>query len=239
MQRSTGAKHRTGLLTVLAAAAILLAAEGCRPLAERSKVGFYLDAPALASGVRQAALVPLKNETNYLPLADTMTSALLEAVQARQLFHVEVVRVLDPATEGAVLDGRRELTLKELAHLRQTLRCDAVLLGTVNQFQPYPRMRIGLYLRLLDLRDSRVLWAVDHTWDATDQETQERIARYFYKERGGNYEPLGWQLATFSPAALAQFVAHEAAATLPPKTQPENLPAGRQGGGPGGGPGEL
>jgi hypothetical protein len=216
---------------IAAALALGMAAllPGCwKDKRHESPVGYYLDAPALLSSVRSAVFIPLKNETSYPPAADGMTAALVPAIQGKQLFHVEVLPVRDPATEGAVFDGRRPFTLKELAHLRQTLGCDAVLVGAVSQFQAYPRMRIALYLKLLDLRDSRVLWAVEHTWDATDQETQERLEHYFAKEKANEYEPVQWRLGLVSPAVFQQFVAQEAAETLPHRPSAAlNQPRGR------------
>jgi hypothetical protein len=146
-----------------------------------------------------------------------MTSALFQAVQARQLFHLQVLPPADPATGEPLLDGRRDFTLNDLSRLRQTLGCDAVLVGAASEFQQYPRMRIGLYLRLVDLRDSRVLWAVDHVWDTTDQATQKRIEHYFSQQKGQGFEPLEWRLTTISPGFFQQFVAFETAQTLPQK----------------------
>ena len=74
---------------------------------------------------------------------------------------------------------------------------------------------------MVDLRDSRVLWAVDHVWDATDQETQRRIAHYFTEHKGEGYDPLNWQLTTVSPAVFQQFIAFEVASTLPDRSRPK------------------
>ena len=59
----------------------------------------------------------------------------------------------DPLWKSMQLDLDSRYTLEEIINLRETLQCDAVLLGTITEFRPYPHMIIGLRLRLLDLRD--------------------------------------------------------------------------------------
>jgi hypothetical protein len=205
-----------------ALAAALVLAAGCGFNARKTSIGYFLDAQALAASVHSATLLPLKNETGYPSITDGMTGALFQAVQGRQMFHLVVAGDgggdRDPAP-GAT-DVRGDFALKELARMRQAFGTDAVLVGAINQFHPYPRMKIGLYLRLVDLRDSRVLWAVDHVWDATDQETQRRIAYYFAEHKGEGYDPLNWQLTTVSPAVFQQFIAFEVASTLPGRSRP-------------------
>lgn len=193
-----------------------LAAIGCfRSQVQRPAVAYYLDAQALPGRVHRAVLIPLGNETQYPTAEDGMTAALYQAIQGRRLFHVDVSATSDPTLEGVPMDGRRPFSLKELARLRQSLGCDAVLVGAMRQFRPHPHIQVGLYLRLLDLRDSRVIWAVDHVWDATDQATQKRVEAYFRTQKGSGYDPVQWELTMLSPAAFEEFVAYEVARTLP------------------------
>jgi hypothetical protein len=152
----------------------------------------------------------MTSDTAYPAVAEGMTTALFQALQAKQLFHV----TLASAPDAGSLDLQKPFSLKDLARLRQATGADAVLVGTVRSFDPYPRMHLGLYLRLLDLRDSRVIWAVDHLWDATDKATQKRMEKYFSEQSGDRWEPLQWRLATIGPAVMQQFAAYEAVATL-------------------------
>jgi hypothetical protein len=193
---------------------------GCLHKDAVSPVGHYLDAGALQGHVQRVALLPLAGETAYPAVAEGMTTALLQAIQARQLFHV----TLSPATESCQVDLQRPFSLKDLARLRQATGADAVIVGAVKSFDPYPRMHLGLNVRLLDLRDSRVIWAVDHLWDATDKATQKRMEEYFREQCGERWEPLQWRLATVGPAVMQQFVAYEAAGTL---SAPDSQATGR------------
>jgi len=214
--RGTTSHCRTTSIIALMLATLATLAAGCRtPEATRSPVAHYVDSTALQTGSRRVLFVPLANETSYPVASAGMTSALFESVQGRRLFQL-TSEVPSMGPDGNPFsDNSHMLSLKDLAQIRRQTNCDAVLLGAVTCFSPYPSLRIGLYLRLVGLRDSRVLWSVDQVWDSTDKATQKRIERYFHDERGDAYDPIQWHLATVSPAALQQFVAYEVAQTLP------------------------
>jgi len=179
------------------------------------KIASYLSSPAHLLKFRRVAFVQLRDEAAHPTIARDMTEALFRALQERRLFHVEVVRRTDPAC--SLLPDRLEgrYTLAELAQIRKALRCDAVLFGTVNTFQPYPRMQIGLYLRLLDLKHGRLVWSVDHIWDTRDESTERRVQVYFQEQMRQGYDPVDWHFVTMSPSAFGKFVAYEIADTLP------------------------
>jgi hypothetical protein len=144
-----------------------------------------------------------------------MTVALAQAIQSRRLFHVKVLGPCAACPDAAAPNYPEALTLEQLHDLRRRLHCDAVLLGRVHSFRPHPATRVGLFLRLLDVNNGRLVWAVDHVWDTTDAETECRIERFFRQRMRSGYEPMEWQLAMISPRVFAKFVAHEVAATLP------------------------
>jgi len=73
---------------------------------------------------------------------------------------------------------------------------------------------MSLRLSLIDLRNGKLLWAVDHTWDTADKETQERIKRYFKNEVRAGYQPLREDLVSISPIEFNKFVAYEIVQTL-------------------------
>ena len=95
------------------------------------------------------------------------------------------------------------------------LRADAVMFGAVTQFSTHPRLQTGLFLRLLDLRRGVVVWAVDHTWDTTDKQTEARMKRFFDARMRGDYGPADWRMVRMSPLTFQKFIAHEVVATLP------------------------
>jgi len=208
---------RVTLRAGLMAAAVL--AVGCVRLGPRPAVKAYVDSQVFPDRVRTVLILPLANETPDAAAAQGLTTALYQALQARRGLRVTLAPPTAPGDETGGLDPRRALTLKDLARIRTASGCDALVVGSVTHCHPYPRMQLGLYLRMLDLRDGRVVWAVDHIWDATDKATERRIEQYFREQRGSGYEPVQWHLATMSPAAFQQFVACETAATLGAETE--------------------
>jgi hypothetical protein len=231
---------RTARLAVVVLAAGMLA--GCyRPVEEPvESVNFFLRSPRDVRRVGRVVFVELAPEPTCPPeVAAEMTLAVYKAIQRKSLFHVDLVRRSDPVCQELPIDRVEAFTVDELAKIREKLQCGAVLFGRVSHFKPFPAMQVGLYLKLMDLRGARALWAVDHVWDTTGEGAERRIRRYFDREIRSGYEPLGWELVLKSPRAFERFVAYEVAETLPPRyAQAAPAPARRAGrAGPGtGGP---
>ncbi len=173
--------------------------------------------PSLASHPpARVVFLPMYNETDFPNMEEGLAEELCLAIQRRRLFHLEMP-VQPPQDKGArpALNSKT-FTLKDLAEMRRALGgADAVLIGSVNQARPFPRMQVGLSLRLLDLRTARLLWAVGGGCDTTDHDTQRCIETFFKRGMGRGAAPYEWQLATVSPRAFQKFVAWEVAGTLP------------------------
>lgn len=221
--------------TAVEIAAALLAScalSGCRQDAAPAarEIGFFLSSPHDVHRVGRVVLVELGAVDECPPdVAWDTTRALASAVQARRLFHVDVVRRADVVCRDLPIHGLEALTLEEMATMRAALGCDAVLFGRISHFQPFPCMQLGLYLKLMNLRDGKLVWGVDHIWDTTDRATERRIHEYYCEALRTGYDPLGPDLVLKSPKAFERFVTHEAAGTFPRRPSPtkKQLAAGR------------
>jgi hypothetical protein len=174
--------------------------------------------------LRRVCFVQLSEDTGYPDIARRMSHSLRQELQAMGMFHVDLItadqhelRDWDPAQRGPY-------TIKELASIRRDLGCDAVLFGQVTSFKPYPSTQIGLYLRLIDLKDGRLVWAVDDTWDTTERATVARIRRYFFREMRETYQPVGDELAVMGTDAFQKFVSAEVVETLDSRSGQESMP---------------
>jgi len=214
------------LSQAIATAALILTVllAGCQRKAH-SRVRYYLDRDAIQSANR-VVLLPLANETDTPGVEERLEAELLASIQRRRLFQVhEVAR--GPYAGQTLLDpDRQTFSKKDLVDVRKACGADAALIGLVNRCQPYPRMQVGLYLRLVDLRNGTLLWAVDHVWDVTTEHTQRRLKAFFEREMGTGTDPFAWQLATVSPQAFQKFVAWEVAGTLPTRVPRPASPQG-------------
>ncbi len=205
------------LLVVL----LLAVSVGCTREVQRANIGHHLSSAEDVFRIQNVVFVELSNEGCSREIARQMTDSVRLAVQRRNLFLIRAVYRSDPIFEKLALPNRQPLTLAQISSLRETLKCDALIFGSVGHFRPYPNMQIGLYVNLVDLRQGRLIWGVDHIWDSSDKLIEGRIEEFFRKEMRSGYEPANWRLGLLSPRMFGKFVAHETAATLPSRIPTE------------------
>ncbi len=194
---------------------------------------YYLNPDKDLSTISGAALAKLDNDSDFPQISADVTEALFQALQKKQVFGIFAVRQNDSVWQSLQLDsgsgwepsqtqndmfGRRvTYTLEQLHAIHETLKCDAVLIGTVTAFKPYPHMTIGLRLKLVDLRDGQLLWALEQIWDTTDKTTEDRIKKYYSHHIFSSSAALQEKLGTISPLKFIKFVVYEVAETLQPE----------------------
>ena len=203
---------------VLLPAVMLL---GCQqPEVRQRGLNYYLSSTRDLRAVGRVAFVELSAEDRGGAVAADTTDELAVALRDNRLFAVNVIRSSDPQYASIPADSPSGLTFEQIATLHKELDCDAVLMGAITTYQPYPHMRMGLQLKLLDLRSGQLVWAIDQVWDTADARLEERLKKFFSKHMRKDYEPLGYRLALTSPRAFEKFVAWDAASTLP-QNEPE------------------
>ena len=223
---------RRNLSYILAAVVAALPA-GCgrdKLASTPPRVNYYLSSREDLQRAPRVVFVELYEDQGYPKVARDMTDAIFKAVQARNLFCVDLVSAADPACRDLPLGRTDALTMQELAQIRSSLHCDAVITGRMSQFRPHPRMQVALYLRMLNLRDGKLIWGVNDTWDSTDLAAECRIREFFEQQVGTGYDPAQWQLVRMSPLMFEKFVAHEIACTLdapPPVGEVANTSSAR------------
>ena len=207
-----GHRSRVAILSLLAA---LLS--GCITYYRASAPAadyYYLNPNKSLTTVGRVDIVELDNNSSYPKVSTDVTEKLYQALQKKQIFGLTVVRQNEPSWRSLQLDLGSKYTLDQLSAIHETLKCDAVLLGTITEFRPYPHMTIGLRLKLIDLRDGQLLWALEQVWDCADKTTEYRIRDYFRSQKRSGYAPLHEQLAAVSPIEFIKFVSYEVAETL-------------------------
>lgn len=175
---------------------------------------YYLNPNKKLTTIGRVAIVELENDSSYPDISADITGSLFRALQKRQVFGLTIIRRDDPSWRGLQLDGESTYNLDQIRAIHETLKCDGVLIGTVTEYKPYPHMAVGLRLKLLDMRDGRLLWALEQIWDSSDKTTRARTKDYFKAEKGTGFEPLNEQLAAVSPIEFLKFVSYEVADTL-------------------------
>ena len=207
-----GYRSRVAILSLLAA---LLS--GCITYYRASAPAadyYYLNPNKSLTTVGRVDIVELDNNSSYPKVSTDVTEKLYQALQKKQIFGLTVVRQNEPSWRSLQLDLGSKYTIDQLSAIRQTLKCDAVLVGIITEFRPYPHMTIGLRLKLIDLRDGQLLWAIEQVWDSADKTTEYRIRDYFYSQKRSGYAPLHEKLAAVSSLEFIKFVSYEVAETL-------------------------
>jgi hypothetical protein len=175
--------------------------------------------PQASSGLStpgSICLVELQNNTAYPQISRDVTEALYQTLQKKNLPGLTVLRRDDSAWQNIPLSPDSPYTLEELLETRRMLGSDAVMIGTVTSYNPYPHMSMGLHLKLIDLRDGLVAWSAEQVWDTADKATQQRIKKYFDRQLRHGFAPLDEQLATISSINFLRFVTYDATETLKP-----------------------
>lgn len=178
---------------------------------------YYLNPKKDLCNVGRVAIVEPDNKSSYPQVSEDVTKSLFQALQKKQLFSLTLLRRNDPQWRSLQLNSNSTYTLEQLSALHRTLRCKAVLVGTITEYQPYPHMAMGLQLKLIDLEDGQLLWAFEQIWDSADKTTEQRIRSYFKSQMRSGFVPLREQLVTLSPLRFIKFAAYEVAETLQPR----------------------
>jgi hypothetical protein len=197
-----------GLLLVAA-----LIGSGCQ---KPASVNHYRASDYELTEVSRVVFVELSENLGYPDIAERMTVSLQEELLQRGLFRLDILQDDHPELRDLDLEKRDPYSIAELAMIRRTLRCDAVLFGKMVQYRPYPGTQIGLYLRLVDLKDGKLLWAVDDIWDSTDRKTYRRIKDFYIDEMRETYDPAESEMGVMSTEGFQKFVAYEVADTICP-----------------------
>jgi hypothetical protein len=175
---------------------------------------YYLNRDKNLTAIGRVALVELDNNSSYPQISADITEALYQALQKKQVFGLAVVRQTENSWRSLQLAPDSTYTLEQLSDIRRALKCSAIMTGTITQYQPYPHMVIGLRLRILDLMDGQLIWALEQIWDSADKTTEHRIKDYFQHQKRSGFAPLREELAIISPLEFIKFVTYEVAETL-------------------------
>ena len=175
---------------------------------------YYIDRDKDLRSIGRVAIVEMENDSPYPQISADVTETLFEELQKKQVFGLSIVRHNNPAWRSLQLPPDPPFNPEQLLSIRKVLGCNAVLIGTVTQYQPYPHMTIGLRLKIVDLTDGQLLWALEQVWDCADKTTESRIRRYLRYQKHSAYGSLREQLVSVSPTKFIKFVGYEVAATL-------------------------
>lgn len=189
-------------------------------------LNYYLTPTKDISKMGRIALVELGNQTGFHEISQDMSNSLFQELQKKQMFGLAYIAENDPAWRSMQLEQDASYSFEQLLEMRKTLKCDAAMIGSVTSYKPYPHMAIGLQLRIIDLTDGELLWALEQVWDTTDKTTGHRMRKYYGDLVVGTErlsvigpETPSAQLGFVSSLKFVKFVAYETAGTLVPEVK--------------------
>lgn len=207
--------------SVLYFAAVLpiIFASGCADWCSVAKTDFfYVNSDKDFSEIGKVTIVELDNMSAYPQISADVTEALFQALQKKQVFSLAAITKNDPIWRSLQLkSSNATYNINQLYAIRKTLKCDAILVGTITAYAPYPHMSMGIRIKLIDLADGELLWAVEQIWDTADNTTEYRIKKYFKKNLRPDSAALEeHKLVNVSPIKFVKFVVYEIAETIKP-----------------------
>lgn len=159
-------------------------------------------------------LIELENLSQYPQISSDLTETLYHQLQKQQVFGLTIIKKTDPLWQQLLLPPAAPYNLQQLKSIRETLKCNALIVGSVTQYQPYPHLSIAIRLKMIDLADGQIIWGYEQIWDTSDKSTAERMEKYIQSYRSENYAGLRRQLAPASSIEFLNFVCFEIAQSL-------------------------
>ena len=217
LHKSLYARVGVGLLPAglyLAACMLLSLLCGCESSNGIAADSYYLNTNEDLRELGRVTLAELDNASNSSEISSDVTKALFLELQKKQVFSVATVGRDDPAWQALQENLDSLQAMQALLLIREKFKSNGLLVGAITEYRPYPRLAIGLRLRLIDLTDGQLLWGVEQVWDSTDRNVQKRMRAYYRSDRRSDANPLPEELVAVSPLEFIRFAAYEIAQTL-------------------------
>lgn len=196
---------------------LLVTFSGCRIIetAEPPQGHFYLNPYGDIAAVSRVVLLELENQSTQPELADQLTLALADGMGKRHLFAVRTITRNDELWTALNLDNITAYSYEDLDSIRQSVKADAIVFGTIKRYNSYPHMLMALHLKMVNVHNGELIWAIEEVWDSTDKNVELRMKRFFSDEMRTGYQPMNWEVLITSPRAFNKFVIYEVISTLP------------------------
>jgi len=177
-------------------------------------IHYYLNPGKSLLQTGRVAIIELANQSDYPDISYDITNSLYRSLQKTQLFGLTVISKENSIWNDLQIKANGKYTLKQLSEIRKKINCNAILTGTITQYTPYPHTTVALSLRLTDLRDGKLIWAMEQIFDTSDKTTESRIKKYLRAQNNKKTNTLDEKLITISPVKFIDFVTYEVASTM-------------------------
>jgi hypothetical protein len=159
----------------------------------------------------RVAVVEFFDHSRYTGTAEQFTAALkdqLADVTTGSDFIVIKRSALrgfeDPFTSG-------KLPVVSLAEARREYKADAVVIGTIDDHNPYPKPSIAISVKMIETAEATVVCEFSETWDANTARIERDIGVYYKENYGADDCRFGPDVFLISPRYFLKYAARRAA----------------------------
>lgn len=194
----------------------LLYASGCtfvKPIVPESG-HFYINKSTDFSRIGKVVIFELQENEMHPDLAKELSNTLADSLGKKHMFSLSVLHRSDAQWKAIDLHDNTAYSIDELSRFRKELKADAIIFGTITQYHPYPHFLIGVKLKMVDLKNGNLIWAMEQVWDTMDKRLERRMERYYKVNVRSGYEPMDYRVMLNSPRAFNKFVVDEISVTF-------------------------
>lgn len=174
--------------------------------------------------VARVLVLPFRNESKYTRAADEINTAFRAEMQQLGRFEVVASAADDSAVLSTEIHKAGKFDEAELIRLKKIYSADVIIYGTITQYSPYPRPKVGIVIQAINPNDGKVIGSVDGLWDANNLPIAKRAQGYYLQRKPrGPYVEANWifpddghadEIALLSPALFQRYVCSEVSSIL-------------------------
>jgi hypothetical protein len=163
---------------------------------------------------KRIAIVEFYNRTPYAHPAEQFTEQLRDKLtEWTTSTDVIVVPKEDLPNLGDPFVGG-SIPLDVIVDIRTEHLADAVIIGSVDEHNPYQNPSVHITLKVIDTGTAAFPYGLSEGWDAGDKEVREAIESYYRRNHGKDDCRFGPELFRTSPRYFLRFVADRIAQKL-------------------------
>jgi hypothetical protein len=165
--------------------------------------------------IRRVGLIPLAGRQLEIEQREFLQDALASELTHGSPFEIVVLDETDleevPQSEPSRRGSFRPATVLALA---RRYNLDAVLVGTVTDYQAFAPQRLGLSIDLVGVETGIPIWSAEVMLDASHKPVQESMAAWRESKRASDNTTESIDVYMLSPRRFAQFAASQIARVL-------------------------
>ncbi len=180
----------------------------------------YQEEATLPASIRRVGILPLTslNEDDAMDSGrEALWPALMGELGRAQQFELVPVSAheLRAITGRAVWTGEEKLPLDFFEKLRDRLGIDGILFSRLTAYRAYQPLAVGWRLKLMEVEEPRILWAVDEFFDARVPEVAAAARRHAERHPETQSSLSDLQSVLLSPRRFGRYTASAVVETMP------------------------